>query len=248
MRADATLVQLRPRPMYEAADLGVRLVQASVRPLLRCVLPVMVVLTLLCLALQPLAWWAPSLALWWAKPWLDRSLLFVLARAVFRQDSRFADLWAAQRSVWWQYLMPTLTVQRLLPWRNVTQAAQQLEGFKGRALGRRRGVLLRGHHGAGLAVCGAFVHLELAVSFGLPSLLVWLHPGGPAGNPFAWMVSDDPVYHLLSTLVYALAIGLMEPFFVGAGFAMYLNRRVEIEAWDVEQSMRHAFAPPHATP
>jgi hypothetical protein len=243
MRADATLVQLRPRPMYEAADLGVRLVQASARPLLRCALPVWAVLTLLCLALQPLAWWAPTLALWWGKPWLDRTLLFVLARAVFRQDSRFADLWAAQRTVWWQHLLSTLTLQRLLPWRSVTLAAQQLEGYTGRALRKRRGVLLRGHQGAGLALCAAFVHLEMAVAFGLPSLLIWLRPGGPSGSPFGWMGGEDPLAQALSTLVYAVAIGLIEPFFVGAGFAMYLNRRVEIEAWDVEQSMRHAFAP-----
>ena len=243
MRADATLVQLRPRPMYEAADLGVRLVQASVKPLLRCVLPVLLVLVLLCLALQPLAWWAPSLALWWAKPWLDRSLLFVLARAVFRQDSRFADLWAAQRGVWWQHLLPTLTKQRLLPWRSVTQAAQQLEGFSGRALRRRRGVLLRGHHGAGLAMCAAFVHLELAVGFGVPALLMWLNPGGPSIAPFAWMGGESPLTQATSTLLFALTIGLIEPFYVGAGFAMYLNRRVEIEAWDLEQAMRHAFAP-----
>ncbi len=243
MRADATLVQLRPRPMYEAADLGVRLVQASARPLLRCALPVLVVLTLLCLALQPLAWWAPSLALWWAKPWFDRTLLFVLARAVFRQDSRFADLWAAQGSVWWAYLLPTLTVQRLLPWRSVTQAAQQLEGYTGKALRKRRGVLLRGHQGAGLAMCAAFVHLEMAAAFGLPALLMWLNPGSPSAAPFAWFGTETPLAQAASTLMYALAIGLIEPFFVGAGFAMYLNRRVEIEAWDVEQSMRHAFAP-----
>lgn len=243
MRADATLVQLRPRPMFEAADLGVRLVQASAVPLLRCALPVWVVLTLLCLALQPLAWWAPSLALWWAKPWLDRTLLFVLARAVFRQDSHFADLWAAQRTVWWQHLLPTLTMQRLLPWRSVSQAAQQLEGFSGRALRKRRGVLMRGHQGAGLAMSAAFAHLELAFSLGMPALLVWLQPGDLAAGPLAWLFGDEPLQHTLSTLLYAVAIALVEPFFVGAGFAMYLNRRVEIEAWDVEQSMRHAFAP-----
>lgn len=243
MRADATLVQLRPRPMYEAADLGVRLVQASVKPLVRCVLPVLVVLTLLCLALQPLAWWAPSLALWCCKPWLDRSLLFVLSRAVFRQDSHFADLWAAQRSVWWTYLLPTLTKQRLLPWRSVTQAAQQLEGFRGKALRKRRGVLLRGHQGAGLAMCTAFVHLEAVVALGVPALLMLLNPGAPSITPFSWLGGETALTQAASTVIYALAIALVEPFYVGAGFAMYLNRRVEIEAWDVEQAMRHAFAP-----
>jgi hypothetical protein len=35
-----------------------------------------------------------------------------------------------------------------------------------------------------------------------------------------------------------LATTLIEPFFVGAGFGLYLNRRTEIEAWDVEMALR----------
>ena len=41
---------------------------------------------------------------------------------------------------------------------------------------------------------------------------------------------------------FAVAVAIVEPFFVGAGFAMYLNRRVELEAWDIEQEFRLAFA------
>ena len=36
-------------------------------------------------------------------------------------------------------------------------------------------------------------------------------------------------------------IGFLEPFYVAAGFAMYLNRRAELEGWDVEQELRRAF-------
>ena len=41
--------------------------------------------------------------------------------------------------------------------------------------------------------------------------------------------------------VQAIAVLFVEPFHVAGGFAMYLNRRVELEAWDVEQDLRHAF-------
>jgi hypothetical protein len=34
---------------------------------------------------------------------------------------------------------------------------------------------------------------------------------------------------------------VLEPFYVAAGFAMYLNRRVELEAWDIEQEFRRGF-------
>ena len=40
---------------------------------------------------------------------------------------------------------------------------------------------------------------------------------------------------------YAAVIGFVEPFYVAAGFAMYLNRRAALEAWDIEQEFRRAF-------
>lgn len=237
-------VQLRPRPMFEATDLGVRLVQTSAPALLRCAGPVMLVLTLACAALLPLGGWAPGLALWLAKPWLDRTLLFVLARAVFHEDTRWADLWAARRSVWGQHLPGTLLLQRLVPWRSFTQAAQQLEGLAGAPLRQRRKVLMRGHQGAALGLAGALVHVELALVVGVPALVLWLGPGGDWAAPLRWLRSTTgggPEAVLFAC--YAATVALVEPFFVGAGFAMYLNRRVEIEAWDVEQSLRHAFTP-----
>ncbi len=36
----------------------------------------------------------------------------------------------------------------------------------------------------------------------------------------------------------------IEPFYVASGFAMYLNRRAQLEAWDVEQELRRAFGSP----
>ena len=47
---------------------------------------------------------------------------------------------------------------------------------------------------------------------------------------------------LISSLAYAAAVGFMEPFYVAAGFGLYLNRRVELEAWDIEQEFRRAFS------
>ena len=39
-----------------------------------------------------------------------------------------------------------------------------------------------------------------------------------------------------------MAVLFLEPFYVGAGFAIYLNRRAELEAWDIEQEFRRAFS------
>lgn len=242
MRVDATTVQLRPRPMFEAADLGMRLVQANARPLAACALPVYAVLVLLALALLPLGGWVPAFVIWWSKPWLDRSLLFVLSRELFHQPTRWADLWAARREVLWQGLLSSLTLRRLSPWRSYTQAVHQLEGLGGAARRKRRRQVLGGHGGAAFGLGSACVHLEAALAIGGPALLIWLVPGGDMGHAFDWFGGAEPQWRDAGlALAYALAVAVVEPFYVGAGFAMYLNRRVELEAWDVEQALRHAF-------
>jgi hypothetical protein len=47
---------------------------------------------------------------------------------------------------------------------------------------------------------------------------------------------------VVATLAYALVVLFIEPFYVAAGFGMYINRRAELEAWDIEQEFRRAFA------
>jgi hypothetical protein len=43
------------------------------------------------------------------------------------------------------------------------------------------------------------------------------------------------------TFAYFVVVLFLEPFYVAAGFAMYLNRRTQLEAWDIEQEFRRAF-------
>src|SRR3546814_6024434 len=42
----------------------------------------------------------------------------------------------------------------------------------------------------------------------------------------------------LVTGVQTCALPIFEPFYVGAGLGLYLNRRTRIEAWDVEIALR----------
>jgi hypothetical protein len=50
----------------------------------------------------------------------------------------------------------------------------------------------------------------------------------------------------LGALVFPMAVAItvlfLEPFYVASGFAVYLSRRAELEAWDIEQEFRRAFA------
>jgi hypothetical protein len=242
VRVDAFAIRLRPRGNFEAADLGVRLCQSAARDVYSCYLSVLVPITALALASYEIAAWLPIPALALAKSWLDRTILFALSRAAFGQSTRPLDVWKEQRQVWWSQLLRTWTLRRLSPWRSFTQPVYQLEGLRGAELRARVRQIRFGRTNGGLGITSAFGLAETALLVALMSLLVWFAPQGydmttvlfrasPGNSPFGLFVAAG----------YAVTIGFLEPFYVAAGFALYLNRRAELEAWDIEQEFRRAF-------
>jgi hypothetical protein len=242
VRVDAFAIRLRPRSNIEAADLGVRLCQASARSVFSCHLLVLLPLAALALASYEIAGWLPITVLWCAKPWLDRTILFTLSRAAFGQATRPSDVWREQRQVWWSQLLLTWTLRRLSPWRSFTQPVYQLEGLRGTELRARVQRIRTGRTRAAAGVSSAFGFAETALLVSFASLTVWFAPKGYAPTLMGLLsgASTDWVELALS-FGYAAVIGFVEPFYVAAGFAMYLNRRAELEAWDIEQEFRRAF-------
>lgn len=241
MQVDGLAIVLRPRPMAEAADLGATLVRHHARSVWLSFLPVYLVVVALAFCTVEIAGWLPTLVIFWLKPWLDRSLLFILSRAVFGQDTRWADLWAQRREVWGGQWLRTLAWRRFSPWRSFTQAIEQLEGQRGSARRKRRTQLLRARRGAATGMQMVFANVEMALNVGILSLLVWFAPEGGAREVMTWLISGSMGESLLAAAAYAVVVGVLEPFYVAAGFAMYLNRRVELEAWDIEQEFRRGF-------
>jgi hypothetical protein len=242
MKVDAIRLDLRPRGMFEAADLGVRLVSANLRSVWTSCAPVYAFVLVFAAALLPFGSGWTVLVVIWLKPWLDRSILFVLARAVFGEETRFADVWAARRAVAWHGLLGALTIRRLSPWRSYVQPVLQLEGQTGKARRDRVARILGPHRGAALAMQTAFATLESALVLGLAALIPWLQPADEQSPWIAILFGGGSWLTGAGIACYLIAVAVVEPFFVGAGFAMYLNRRVELEAWDIEQEFRLAFA------
>ena len=243
MQLDALAVRLRPRTPLEAADLGVRLCQRSARSVYTCYAIVAVPIIVVALASYEIAAWLPSLVIWWAKPWLDRTILFVLSRSAFGMATAPLDVWRAQRHVWWRQILFTWTVRRLSPWRSVTEPVYQLEGFSIRN-GRARIKLIRSRvMASAVMMTSVFNVAEFALSIAAFSLVFWLAPSGRSPS-FEQLIAGEASLLIMLSLptAFALAVLFLEPFFVAAGFGMYLNRRAELEAWDIEQEFRRAFA------
>jgi hypothetical protein len=236
-------VRLRPRTPMEAADLGVRLCQSAAASVYRCYAIAALPVAGLAVASVELGIWLPAVVMWCAKPWLDRTILFVLSRAAFGQRTALADVWRAQRQVWWSQLLFTWTVRRLSPWRSLTQPVYQLEGLSISRAGARVRQIRNRNMTSALMVTHAFSVCEMALIFALMSLLFWLAPSGTEPEALELLFGDlTGLLSLAIPIAYASAVIILEPFYVAAGFAMYLNRRAELEAWDIEQEFRRAFA------
>jgi hypothetical protein len=98
----------------------------------------------------------------------------------------------------------------------------------------------QGKRGTGLLVANAFGLCELGIVLGMLSLFAWFAPTGMGdGGALIDSLWRSEMQFLIAA-TYAAAVAFLEPYFVAAGFGLYLNRRVELEAWDLEQEFRHA--------
>jgi len=249
MRLETLRVELRPRSPWEAVELGSALVRRDARaiwaPWCLLTLPAFALVNGAALAIGQV--WIAWLAMWWLKPLFDRIPLFVLSRAVFGETPSTRQTLAAQRHWGWRAMLPALTWRRLSPWRALTLPIDLLEGAEPKRLRERRRVLGGSVSGTTMlltAVCLLFV---LVLSLSVVALIVLFIPFDllpESGRAFMAMVRTQPPPWLqvaAHALVWA-ATSAIEPFYVGAGFGLYLNRRTQIEAWDVEIAFRRLRA------
>ena len=242
MQIDAISLVLRPRTRWEGCDLGVRLLQSWLRPAFAIHLVVALPLFALFLLTDPIAGWLPTLLIWLSKPWLDRTALFALSRALFGQRTTVKELWEHRREVWWSGITTTLSLQRLSASRSFKQPILQLEGLTGAELGDRIRRVTTRHRGVARAMTVAFANAEFALVLSILSLQIWFSPHA-SQIPENWLsASPGFMEGLKISFAYAAAVTFLEPFYVAAGFGMYVNRRVELEAWDIEQEFRRAFS------
>ena len=242
MRIEAIQLVLRPRSAWAGCDLGIRLLQANLRSVYGRHSVAVLICFAPCLATYPIAGWLPVALLWCAKPWLDRTSLFVLSRALFGVPTTPGDVWTAQRKVWWHDVLASCTLRRCSGARSFIQPVRQLEGLVGESLRARLRQIVPRQRNVAVLMTLAFVAAEFALVASVFSLQIWLAPRRFTA-PWETLLSGPSMEGVLAVAAYAFALAIIEPFYVAAGFGMYLNRRVELEAWDVEQEFRRAFAP-----
>ena len=199
-------------------------------------------------ALVTLALWPwpeiSGLVIWWCKPIFDRVLLYVYSQCAFGVEPTVRDVYRALPSILRRSgLLAWLTVYRLGPARSFLLPIWLLERQHGRAA-RARGRLLKRRAGSyavwltmTCAVMGVALYassrsfvFEALVPIGREGLFSWDQWTSGSLRPHERSRS--------STLFATAAACVTEPLYIASGFSLYLNRRAELEAWDVELRFR----------
>lgn len=244
MQIDRIGLHLRRRTAWEALDLGHAMLRAWAAPAYRAWLVYFWGCGIVLIALFSLfdATGIAVLLLWWLKPVFDRILLFTFSRSLFGSPTSLRDVWRALPGLLRHTgLLPGLLWRRFSLARSFLLPVWQLEGQDGAATRARQRVLSRRARGNAVwltIVCSNLVGvLWIGQIFALEALL----PVGTEGifHWQDWWENNLPAWkEMLVNILWMVAETLVEPFFVASGFSLYLNRRSELEGWDIELAFR----------
>lgn len=245
MRLEQMTVHLRSRSAWEAVELGTALVRRDAATIWKS----WVLVTLpLFLAFNAIAWaldtmWLAWVLMLWVKPALDRIPLFVISRSVFGATPTVRETLLAQLRWGWGLALHYLTWRRLSPARSLLMPIELLEGVKGSRLRERKRVLGGSVYGNAALLTYVFLCFQASLTFAcLFLILIYIQPEYlPETVRAGWaMIGQRTPWWAMAAWNFFvwIAVSVIEPFFVGAGFGLYLNRRTQIEAWDVEIAFR----------
>lgn len=244
MRLEDMTVALRPRQPWEAVDLGCATVRRDFGRIMALwastVFPLWIVV---CVLMRSMPVWIP-LVVWWLKPLYDRVPLFFLSRAAFGVRPGFMETWKKWPRLWFANFLPALLWRRLSFIRSFALPAQMLEGLRGAAVNRRVKTLAMDGGGSGFSLSYAFSKIEFVAWIGLMWGTYGLLPD-TARPDWDGLFSAFDVENTIpdaflwwGAACHMVIVTLIEPFYVGAGFGLYLNCRTRIEGWDVELAFR----------
>ncbi len=241
MQLDRIEAVVRPRNPWESIDLGFSMVRLWWKPLYKIwfttTLPLFIIISLLFSE----NFWITALVIWWLKPLYDRILLYFLSRALFGEQPSIRQALTS--------LFKTQLLWALLSWwrfdfaRSFNLPIWQLEGLRGKAAYQRRKLLQKDTHGIAVWLTIVCMHFEWVLSLSLFGLVYLMMPTTYTFDFFMLVFYEEALWVEIIRLIFGvLTISVVEPLYVAAGFALYLNRRTHLEGWDIELAFRRIAA------
>lgn len=242
MQIDKMTARVRPRKPWEAVDLGFMMVQQWWKKLalswLVLTLPIFILINIV---LVNHYIWA-AIIFWWLKPLYDRVPLHIISRALFGNVESSREINKAIPGLVFPHLIKMLTVFRFDPTRSFNLPIWQLEKLFGNDRVQRSRVLKKVSGGSAFGLTFMCIVMELIIFFSLLGLIFMFAPDYYT-NAIGRALFPDDGYEVwwagwvINFLIY-ITYMIVEPFYVAGGFALYINRRTQLEGWDIEIAFR----------
>lgn len=237
MQLDKIIIALRQRGPWEAMDLGVLLMRKLWPAIfLPWFILMSAVLAFVIFAeLQGYGFFA-TIFMWLIKPVYESMILFILSRGIFSEYPDAAEVFSSPGKWLKTGVLTSLLFWRLSPSRSFNMAVHLLEGLSGSRRKKRLETLhnVAGSHSMAVTILGVHFEYVLAITFYL--LVFYIAPdtvsvsiesiADGSGDEMSWLIGG--------AIIYALTLFILEPFYVASGFMLYLNRRTQLEGWDIE--------------
>ena len=240
MKFQDSQVELRLRTPDEAVDVGVLLARKYWWPLLGGW--AVFAIPFFCIAcFIPNTFWA-LVFFWWFKPLYERLPLQVVSSAIFMQKH---SIKSAMRGIFQYDTLSWLTIYRWCPGRSTLTPIAALEGIEsGTGKIRRRRQLVKSPIISTYLILhsGLFVCEFIMIFFGVVLYMMFFQPVFSEDltlffidlfiKQWNWIwLSQSGRFLLLSLILTSSAF--IAPFYVCAGFSLYINRRIGLEGWDL---------------
>lgn len=237
-------VMPRPRSHWQAIDAGMLLARKHYWKLLALWFTFSIPIGLVFFAIvyfDLLGYWVIGFG-WWFKPLYELPILMYLSRALFRQPTSIRQALKDTKSQIFRLLATYLTLSRLSPTRSMTASVVFLEQQKGKARRERVSTLTNDTNRA-YTLMLSWIHIE-AITFYIlfPIIYSLIYADMDFSELFDKFIRNDADMATPELLAYAgiplVVSALVGPFYVASGFLLYINRRMRLEAWDIEHQFQ----------
>lgn len=245
MKVENIAIVLRIRSNWEAIDMGFALARKWFLRLwgawLISALPAMVIVLILSsmVSNENAKSWIFVL-FWWFKPLYEQPLLYILSRQLFSEPVNLRDVFKNYMSVVKPQLGALLLWRRLSFSRSFNNPVAMLENLTGKPRRERLQVLHSQQSSTSQWLTIVCLHIEYFICFALILFIFALIPA-EIGDDFFTIFLGNQEDLLLSTITfvtYFVAMSIIAPMYVAAGFALYINRRIKLEGWDLELAFK----------
>jgi hypothetical protein len=176
--------------------------------------------------------WLSGIIVWWFKPLFERPILYMLSKHLFGQSIGIIETLRNYKewlSTGWIY---SITVRRFSFARSFLMSVTLLERLTGKQYSQRVGVLSSKGGSEAFWLTLTLLHVEMFLPLALFTLTTFFFPLFRIDEIFT--IEHSQFITVLTNIVSVVTMAVVAPFYVSSGFMLYIGRRIELEAWDIE--------------